>query len=252
MASAKRKYLLLGLKPLNSLSFFPDLKVGAMKIFIFIFLLFCSYKPLHAQRLDRLAMSKFAAGGEKGIAYPLQKSFFGKLPSDSIHSYTRHDTTFYLIYLWLPKPVKELGLQLTSPIPQFASAWKGDYEAPDYHDSLKINRKYFDPILLTLYINCKSPNEFFKSDSTSIQLFGRNNNSSDTPAQSYVEKNNSLLRIGVSEKDTAYAPAGLYIIRFKSADNKKPEGTFVLQVGVTEVVPGLKLFRRQDELSEGY
>jgi hypothetical protein len=63
-------------------------------------------------------------------------------------------------------------------------------------------------------------------------------------------RKNSLLRLGVTEKDTAFAPQGLYRIIFTSADNKKPEGTFVLQVGVTEIVPGLKIFRRQNELTE--
>ena len=79
---------------------------------------------------------------------------------------------------------------------------------------------------------------------------GRNDNSSEAPTQPSTKKNNSLLRIGVNEKDTAYAPAGVYVISFASAGNKKPEGTFVLQVGVTEIVPGLKLFRRKEELTE--
>ena len=209
---------------------------------------------LNAQRLDRFAMSKFAAGGQKGIAYPMQKSFFAKLPTDTIPSYIRGDTTFYFIYLWLPERVKELGLQLVSPVPQNASANKGDYQVEDYHDSLKKARNYFDPLLIAVRVlNINSPEEIFiKGNNISLRLMGRNDNSPEAVAQPSMMKKNSLLRIGVSESDTAYAPAGLYTISFASTDNKKPEGTFVLQVGVTEVVPGLKLFRRQDELTETY
>jgi hypothetical protein len=205
---------------------------------------------LNAQRLGRFTMSKFAAGGESGIAYPMQKSFFAKLPSDTIPSYILNDTTFYFIYLWLPKPVKELGLRLISPVPQFASAWKGDYEAEDYHDSLKAGGKYFDPVLIAeRVLNINSPEEFFNK---AWRHLGKNDNSSEAPAQPSMKKNNSLLRLGANEKDTSYVPSGLYAISFASANNKKPEGTFVLQVGVTEVVPGLKLFRRKDELTESY
>lgn len=224
------------------------------KVLLLILLLTFSCSLIKAQRLDRFAMSKFAAEGEKGVAYPMQKSFFGKLPSDTIPSYTQGDTTFYFVYLWLPQPVKELGLQLISPVPQFASARKGDYEAEDYHDSLKARGKYFDPVLLAgRALNIHSPEEIFnKGNYAALKFLGRNDNSNEAPAQPTMMKKNSLLRLGVTEKDTAYAPAGLYIISIASANNKKPEGTFVLQVGVTEVIPGLKLFRRQDELSQGY
>jgi hypothetical protein len=208
---------------------------------------------LNAQRLDRFAMSKFAAGGEKGIAYSMQKSFFGKLPSDTIPFYILHDTTYYYVYLWLPKPVRELGIQLISPVPQFGSARKGDYEAEDYHDSLKIAGKYFDPVLIAeRMLGIDSPEAALKRGKEFMvnMMFGRNDNSNEAPSQPTMMRKNSLLRIGVNEKDSTYAPAGVYMILFTSADNKKPEGTFVLQVGVTEIVPGLKIFRRLNELTE--
>jgi hypothetical protein len=210
---------------------------------------------LYAQRLDRFAMSKFAAGGERGVAYPMGKSFFGKLPTHSIpRALTKSDTTIYYIYLWLPQPVKEIGLQLISPVPQFASAWKGDYEAEDYHDSLKVTGKYFDPVLELKYVeNILSPEEIFsqKGKNTPWKLLGRNDNSQEAPSQPTMMRKNSLFRFGATETDTSYAPAGLYVIEFPTIENKvTPEVTFVLQVGVTEVVPGLKLFRRKDELTE--
>ena len=223
-----------------------------------IFLLFIPVLLLasvsFAQRLAPFTMSRFAAGGESGVAYPLQKKFYGKLPTDTIPSYKRGDTAFYFVYLWLPVPVKELGLQLISPVPQLASAWPGDYEAEDYHDSLKASGKYFDPqLLLERVLNINSPEEIFvKGNKAAWRLLGRNDNSNEAPAQPSMKKNNSLLRIGVTEKDTARVPAGLYCVTIASADNKKPEGTFVLQVGVTEIIPRLKIFRRSDELAEGY
>src|SRR5688572_28500172 len=223
------------------------------KIFLTLILVMFS-TLLNAQRLGRFTMSKFAADGKSGIAYPMQKSFFAKLPTDTIPSYARGDTTFYFIYLWLPQPVKELGLQLISPVPEYASANKGDYQVEDYHDSLKKARNYFDPLLIAVRVpNINSPEEIFiKGNNISLRLMGRNDNSPEVVAQPSMMKKNSILRIGVNENDTAYAPAGLYTISFASTDNKKPERTFVLQVGVTEVVPGLKIFRRQDELSESY
>jgi hypothetical protein len=255
---SQKKSFFIWAKAIYSVSIFHDLKVVAMRVRILLLVFFfysVSSPLLHAQRLGRFTMSKFAAGGQSGIAYPMQKSFFGKLPSDTIPSYILNDTTYFFIYLWLPKPVKELGLQLISPVPQFASAWKGDYEAEDYHDSLKTSGKYFDPVLIVeRMLGIGSPEEAL-SRGTGFMVnmaFGRNDNSSEAPAQPSMKKNNSLLRIGASEKDTAYAPAGVYIIFLSSAGNKKPEGTFVLQVGVTEIVPGLKLFRRKDELSESY
>jgi hypothetical protein len=222
-------------------------KISLLTVFLTIT---CSL--LYAQRLGRFTMSKFAAGGEKGIAYPMQKSFFGKLPSDTVPSFIMNDTTFYYIYLWLPKRVKELGVQLLSPVPQYASAWKGDYEAEDYHDSLKAGGKYFNTILIVEYVGSYSPEDSKKGNLFVLDgTYDRNYNSSKASAQLSMKKN-SPLRIGINEQDTAYAPEGLYQITFTSADNKKPAGTFVLQVGVTEVIPGLKLFRRQDELSESY
>jgi hypothetical protein len=249
----QKKYFLFGLKPIYSFAVPHDLKVVAMKakVFLLSFFLFSVSSPLlNAQRLGRFTMSKFAAGGESGIAYPMQKSFFGKLPSDTIPSFIMDDTTFYYIYLWLSKPVKELGVQLLSPVPQYASAWKGDYEAEDYHDSLKKEGKYFNTILIVEYVGSYSPEDSKKGKLFVLDgTYDRNYNSSKASAQRSVKKN-SPLRIGGNEQDTAYAPAGLYQITFTSVDNKKPEGTFVLQVGVTEVIPGLKLFRRQDELNE--
>jgi hypothetical protein len=208
----------------------------------------------NAQRLDRFAMSKYAAGGERGIAYPLQKNFYGKFPTDTIRSYVKDDTTYYFVYLWLPKAVRELGVQLISPVPEFASAAQGDYEAEDYYDSLKKAGKYFDPQLLVgRLLNINAPEEIFgKEAKVAYRLLGRNDNSSESLSQPSFKKNNSLLRIGATEKDTAFALAGLYCITIASSDNKKPEGTFVLQVGVTEKIPGLKIFRRADELAEGY
>ena len=229
-----------------------------MKLKIFFLAVFFTPALLNAQRLDRFAMSKFAAGGERGIAYPMQKSFFGILPTDSIRNYIKSDTTFYYIYLWLPKPVKELGVQLISPVPRYTSAWKGDYEAPDYHDSLKADGKYFDPVLMVrLLPNSELRKETFWNNippppPPPSEPLRSNDNSDEAPVQPSLKKNNSLIRIGASETDTAYAAAGLYLILFKSATNKKPEGTFVIQVGATEVTPGLKLFRRTDELTESY
>jgi hypothetical protein len=212
-------------------------------IFFYCFLI-CFSAP--AQRLDRFAMSKFAAGGERGVAYPLQKNFYAKFPSDTIPSYVKNDTTYYFVYLWLPESVKELGLQIISPVPEFASAAKGDYEAEDYHDSLKKAGKYFAPkLLIERVLNINSPEEIFgKENKVAYRLVGRNDNPD--------EKNHSLMRFGVTEKDTALAPAGLYCITIASAENKKPEGAFVLQVGVTEIIAGLKLFRRADEFAVGY
>ncbi len=224
------------------------------KKFILLFSLFLLCLSINAQRLARFAMSRFAAGGEPGIAYPLQKNFYGKLPTDTIPSYIRSDTVFYFVYVWLPEPVKEFGTQLISPVPEFASAAKDDCEAEDYHDSLKAAGKYFDPQLIVEYVlNINSPEEIFmKGNNAAWRLLGRNDNSASAPVQPSLKKNNSLFRIGVTEKDTAFVPAGLYCITIASAGNKKPEGTFVLQVGVTEKIPGLKIFRRADELSEGY
>lgn len=219
------------------------------QFFLFVWLIM-SWSFLHAQRLDRFVMSKFAAGGKSGVAYPMQKSFFGKLPSDSIHFYVKNDTTFYNVHIWLPKPVKELGVQLISPVPQFALACKGDYEAPGYHDSLKADGKYFDPVLTVTFVPIA---KFSENNDTihckpTFKIVGKNDNSSEAPPT--LIKKNSLLRIGQTETDTAYAAAGLYTVTFTSVANKKPEGTFVVQVGVTEPVPGLKFFRQLDELTE--
>jgi hypothetical protein len=249
---ANNPSLKAGVKQASVRGGFSHERLIRMQIFLLTLFLFCIYSSLYSQRLDRFAMSKFAAGGQRGVAYPLQKSFFAKLPSDTIPSYTKNDTTFYFIYLWLPDSVKELGMQLISPVPQFASARKGDYEAEDYHDSLKAYGKYFDPVLIVEHVrNIYSPAEIF-TKMRNGKLVGRNDNSQEAPSQPTMMKKNSLLRLGVSATDTAYVPKGLYIISITSADNKKPEGIFVLQVGVTEVIPGLKLFRRQDELSESY
>ncbi|HLG34077.1 MAG TPA: LipL32 family surface lipoprotein [Bacteroidia bacterium] len=224
------------------------------KKIILLFFLFLFCLAGNAQRLDRFAMSRFAAGGESGVAYPLQKNFFGKLPTDTIPSYTRGDTTFYFVYVWLPEPVRELGVQLISPVPEFASAAKGDYETEDYHDSLKAAGKYFDPqLLVERVLNINFPEEIFvKGNKAAWRLLGRNDNSAEAPAHPSLKKNNSLFRTGITEKDTSPVPAGLYCITIAAAENKKPEGTFVLQVGGTEQIPGLKIFRRADELSEGY
>ena len=215
---------------------------------VFIFFLTALWSA-HAQRLGRFTMSKFAAGGQNNIAYPMQKSFFGKLPSNSIMGYVQNDTTFYFMYLWLPTPVKELGLQLISPVPQFSSAWKGDYEAADYHDSLKAEGKYFDPNLEVSF--CRFMESDLLEDTTRNRLLarleGRNDNSSEAPVQPSMKRNNSLIRLGVTETDTSYVAAGLYTLTIRSSNGEKPEGTFVLQIGVTEIVPGLKLFWKPDE-----
>lgn len=224
------------------------------KIFCSILIIILLHLSASSQRLDRFAMSRFAAGGERGVAYPLQTNFYGKLPTDTIPSYTKDDTAFYFVYLWLPKPVSEMGVQLISPVPEFASANRGDYSAEDYHDSLKGAGKYFNTQLLVEHVmDINSPEKIFVNENkVAWRLLGRNDNSKEAPAQPSLKKNNSLLQIGANEKATAIALAGLYRITIASADNKKPEGTFVLQVGVTEKIPGLKIFRRADELAEGY
>lgn len=214
-----------------------------MKTFFTCFLVFLlSLLAATAQRLDKFANS--------GMSYTLIKTLYGIIPTKNIASAPIKDTVNYFVFLWLPDSVNEISVRLISPVPPLTSPNKGDKITEDYQDPPDTSyKKYFDPeVRLEKSTNASAPEDAFQKTGLLWKRLGYNDNSSELPAQPSGEKNNSRLMVVTDKKKNIRLTAGLYRVRFRAHTEKNPEGTFMMQVGVREMVPGIKLFRRAEEL----
>jgi hypothetical protein len=195
-----------------------------------------------AQRLERF--------GNNGISYAVIKTLYGIIPTKNIPSAPIKDTINYFVYLWLPDSVSEISMRLISPVPSFVYPNTGEKITEDYQDPPDTSyKKYFDPeVRLEKSLNADAPEDAFQKSNLLWKRLGFNDNSAVLLAQPSGEKNNSLLRVVVNQKKNIRLTTGLYRIRFRAHAEKNPAGTFMLQVGLMEMIPGIKLFRLAEEL----
>jgi len=195
-----------------------------------------------AQRLGRF--------GNNGTSYSVIKTLYGIIPTKNIPSADLKDTINYFVYLWLPDSVSEISIRLISPVPPNVFPNSGEKITEDYQDPPDTTyKKYFDPeVYLEKSLNASAPEDAFQKTNLLWMRLGFNDNSSELFAQPSGEKNNSLLRILNNKKKNIRLGSGLYRIRFRAHMEKNPEGTFMLQMGLMEMIPGIKLFRLAEEL----
>ncbi|MBK5286214.1 MAG: hypothetical protein JJE25_12515 [Bacteroidia bacterium] len=207
---------------------------------LFLLLFFLS-TSLSAQRMEKF--------GNNGIAYSVIKTLYGIIPTKNIESHVVKDTVNYYVYLWIPDSVSEISVRLISPVPRFVSPNKGESITEDYLDPPATSyKKYFVPeFRLEKSINATAAEDVF-SKSLLWKIIEKSRNSSDNFAQQSEIINGALLRVFNNAKKNIRLTAGLYRIQFSAQKEKNPEGTFLLQVGIPQMIPAMKLFRSAQEL----
>jgi hypothetical protein len=129
-----------------------------------------------------------------------------------------------------------------SPVPKNVFPNTGEKITEDFQDPPDTSyHKYFDTeIWLEKATNAVAPQDAFEKTKLVWRQLGHNDNSG--------KESGSLLRLIANKKKNIRLAAGLYRIRFRAHAEKNPEGTFMMQVGLKEMIPGVKLFRLQEEL----
>ena len=210
------------------------------KIFSLIIILFFLFSfHSSAQRLERF--------GSNGISYTVIKTLYGTVPTHNISSVFANDTFTYFIFLWIPDSIKEIGIRMLSPVPELAMPDQGEMETPDYAERAG-TKKFFDPfIFLEQAQDASAPEDAFAKNKTlHWKMLGQNDNSTDVTAQPTGEKKNSLLRLYDAPEKNIRLTRGLYRVCFRGYRGKQPAGTFLLQVGIYEMMPGLRLYKITD------
>lgn len=187
-----------------------------------------------AQRLERF--------GNNGVSYADIKTLYGNIPTENIRHALIKDTVSYFVYLWLPDSASEISVRMFSPVPKNVFPNTGEKITEDFKDPPDTAyKKYFDTeIWFEKATNAFAPQDAFEKTKLVWRQLGHNDNSG--------ERNNSLLRIVSDRKKNIHLSRGLYRVRFRAHEEKNPEGTFMLQLGLKEMIPGVKLFRLKEEL----
>jgi len=197
-----------------------------------------------AQRLDRF-------GDANRFSYNKIVTYFGYADSlmkpDEVHN----DTGYYHMYFWLSDSVSEIAVRMISPVPVVVMPDRGDIVSENYYEHEKDKTDYFDTwFSLDRAEEIKEQGNIAVTKNTRWLQLGYNDDSSELFPQPSGNRYNSLMRIK-SKHDIPgkTITAGLYRIRFTSYKKGKVKGSYLIQVGTTELLP-LKLVKHPEELKE--
>lgn len=192
------------------------------------------------------SISKGVAGVEARLPYANYSNYFGYVDK-SVQpegKYKGKDT--YYLYAWVPAAVDEIGVSMMSPA---VSAPQGtDFTHKNYAPGMeKDAAKFFDTYIVLDRLNIID-NTKIKNGGKVLQNLGRNDDTSELPANPSGASYNSLLRKTTSMNNPSEALVrGVYRISFTSF-RSSVEGSFEATIGTN--VPGVKIAASLEELHE--
>jgi hypothetical protein len=219
-----------------------------MRFFIFISIIFtCSITQ--AQRLNVFGAElgkQERNGKELRMPYNGTKCYFGFIDSTWKVADTAAGKSFYYLYFNLPDTAEEIGVRLMSPVSTVIFPDKGDVVEKGYYDYRKNNNDWFDPwIALERQIFYKDSANSDSIKSEWIMLAGNDDNDELFEQPSW-KKTNALFRvISDSLKVTLILEPALYRIVISSTKAKELSGSFILQIGTSCKLYGVKISRKE-------
>jgi hypothetical protein len=192
------------------------------------------------------SISEGVAGIEARLPYANYSNYFGYVDS-SVQpegKYKGKDT--YYLYAWVPAAVDEIGVSMMSPA--VSAPAEADFKHANYTPGMQKNAdKFFDTYIVFDRLNIID-NTKIKNGGKVLQNLGRNDDTSELPANPSGANYNSLLRKTTSMNNASEALVrGVYRISFTSF-RSNVEGSFEATIGTN--VPGVKIAASLEELHE--
>jgi len=192
------------------------------------------------------SISEGVAGIEARLPYANYSNYFGYVDS-SVQpegKYKGKDT--YYLYAWVPAAVDEIGVSMISPA--VSAPAEADFKHANFTSGMQKDAdKYFDTYIVFDRLNIID-NTKIKNGGKVLQNLGRNDDTSELPANPSGANYNSLLRKTTSMNNASEALVrGVYRISFTSF-RSNVEGSFEATIGTN--VPGVKIAASLEELHE--
>ncbi len=202
---------------------------------------------VNAQRLDRFGAdtgSETRNGIPHRIGYTDIKNYFGYIepgaPADGI----QEGKNIFFLYTYINDTLPEIGVRIITPLHETVSPNKGDFVSENYYENEKERTNSFNSWIALEYAdNIKSQADISTNPKGILwDQLGFNDDSNEL-----YNKTNSVLRIKSTTKKTL--KPGLYRIVFSSAKEKEVvKGGFLIQLGSTISLPGVKLTSNIEEI----
>ena len=200
-----------------------------------------------AQRLDRFG-AETGSSNRNGIihrtGYTDIKSYYGYIEPGAAPDQLRGGRYYFYLYFYISDTLPEAGIRIIAPVPALIAPNKGDFVSETYYAKEKEKSLTFNTwIELERAEQIKSKEEISKKiDDATWKLLGFNDDAAEM-----FNKTNSLLRIKSNPREPLIP--GLYRVAFTSSGKKEDvKGGFLIQVGSTVLLPGLKLTKQLEEL----
>ena len=214
---------------------------------IIVLYFFAAATISNAQRLDRFGAETGSSnrnGSVHRLGYTDIKSYYGYIEPGSVPDKLSGGRFYYYLYFYISDTLPEIGVRMIAPVPELISPDKGDFASENYFAMEKEKSLSFNTwIELERAEQIKSKEEISeKIDDATWKLLGFNDD-----AEEMFNKTNSLLRLKSNPREPLIP--GLYRVAFTSSGKKEEvKGGFLIQVGSTVLLPGVKLTKQLEEL----
>lgn len=180
------------------------------------------------------------------MPYAGTKCYFGFIDSTWKAADTAAGKSFYYLYFNLPDTTNEIGVRMMSPVTPGISPNKGDLVEKGYYEYIKTHQDWFDP-WIALEKQC-IVSDSSKKDSLKHEwiLLGSNDDNEELFEQPTGKNTNALFRlISDSLSPQQKLDPGLYRIVVSSTKVKELTGSFILQIGASCKLYGIKISRKE-------
>lgn len=209
-----------------------------------------------AQKLDKFGAEtgkKSVMGKEIRVPYTDVITYYGYVKPGTKPDEERDGKKYYYLYVWIPAVAPEIGVRMVSPVPDKMEPAESDFVAADYKDNTADKTSYFDTwVSFERALDVTSAGDAATKGKTAKWVsYGKNDDSSELPAQPSGSKYNSLIRIVSETSDPMKSlVAGLYRIGFTTFKTGEVQGSFVAQVAAPVKLPGVKVVKNLEDISK--
>ena len=199
-----------------------------------------------AQRLDRFGAETGSEDRDGFIhrnGYTGIVSYYGYIKPGSVPDDMRDGKSLYYLYFYLNDSLPEIGARIIAPVPRVIMPGKGDLVADNYYLNEKDKTHTFNTWLA---IERAYSIKNFADITTKFDKTGWLQLSFNDDADEMFNKTNSLIRIINSAKKNIIA--GLYRIVISTSGKEEVKGGFLIQLGSTSGLPGVRLTPKVEDL----
>lgn len=219
------------------------MKKTAISILLLNFLIVVSST---GQRLERFG-AETGMEERNGIVhrsgYSGLVNYYGYIKHGASPDDMRNGKPVFYLYFYLNDTLPEIGVRLITPVPEVVFPDKGDIVSENYLQNENEKSGTFNSwIILERAYSIKS----FADIATKLDKTGWLRLDQNDDADELLNKTNSLLRIKATDKQ--FIPPGLYRVGISTLKNDEVKGGFLLQLGATIALPGVKLSPKAADL----